>query len=181
MASIKIKNDYADLIKSIIILVIGILFCFSKSLGEEALSIILGIAFILVGAIAIVSSIVSKKPLLTPFIIVCCVLVGFGVFCIKENIVATIFKIVPWTLLVIGGVAVLDAILLVVQRREQNKIIFVFELLLGIAFITLGILLLTVPKFQAAVGLIFGIALIVYGLYQIVKIVIKDQKKTNNK
>ena len=177
MAEIKIKKDYSNLVVSIIILVIGLLFCFSRTLGEQALSVILGISFIVFGAIIVLLPIMQKKQLLTPEVIFGCLAIAFGIYCIVNNIVGIILGIIPWILIVIGSIAIIDSLLMILQRKQKNIPVFVFEIILGTVLVTLGICLLVVSGFADVAGIIFGVALIVYAIFQIINIMIEKKKK----
>lgn len=177
MGKIVIKKESADIIRAVIILVIGILFCFSKALGEKALSIIFGASFIVAGLVVILIPIIGKKHLLTPAVLLGCFALAFGIFSIVNNIVSFILQIIPWVLIVIGGVSILDVILMLVQRKEKNIPLLIIEIILGAGFLALGICLLLVNGFAEFAGLVFGIALIIYASYQLINMISEKKAK----
>ena len=119
----------------------------------------------------------QKKQLLTPEVIFGCLAIAFGIYCIVNNIVGIILGIIPWILIVIGSIAIIDSLLMILQRKQKNIPVFVFEIVLGTVLVTLGICLLVVSGFADVAGIIFGVALIVYAIFQIVNIMIEMKKK----
>ena len=59
----KKKFDFTKLILPIALLTIGILFCFSNAMGTKALSVLLGVGFIVVGAIGIFASLYATRSM----------------------------------------------------------------------------------------------------------------------
>ena len=56
------KKDVKNVVVAAVLLVVGILFCFSSAMGNKALSWIIGSALILTGVLSVINSFSIKKP-----------------------------------------------------------------------------------------------------------------------
>ena len=166
----KKKFDFTKLILPIALLTIGILFCFSNAMGTKALSILLGVGFIVVGAVGVFASLYATRSMLSTFALGGCFLIAVGILIITGNLVGLLFELIPWLLIVYGSALIVDALFGAISKRMKAGTLFIVELLLGVALLTLGICLLTVNGFAEFTGLVFGIALIVSAVYDIVLI-----------
>ena len=176
-AQTKSDKGYGNIIKAIICIVIGILFCCSLAMAIEVLSYIIGGVLIVIGLVAIISTAVSKQSLLSITGLLGAIFLGLGIAAIVLNAAGFILACIPFLLIALGAVAITDAFLLKFVRKEKNIVAFVIELVIGIVFFVFGILLLTVDVFAGYAGLILGIALIVYGLFTLIVECIKLGKK----
>jgi uncharacterized membrane protein HdeD (DUF308 family) len=77
-------------------LVVGVLFCFSLSLGNTALSYIIGTGLIIAGILSIVNSYSVKKALLTSDGMVGAAIVAFGVLFAGNELTWAIFNFIPF-------------------------------------------------------------------------------------
>ena len=177
-AQTKTEKGYGGIIKAIICIVIGILFCCSL-VGEaiEVLSYIVGAVLIVIGLVAIITTAVKKQSLLSITGLLGAIFLGLGIATIVLNAVGFILACIPFLLISLGALAITDAFLMKFVRKEKNIIAFVIELVIGVVFFVFGILLLTVDVFDGYAGLIFGLALIVYGLLTLIVECIKLGKK----
>lgn len=169
----KKKFDFTKLILPIALLTIGILFCFSNAMGTKALSVLLGVGFIVVGAIGVFASLYATRSMLSTYALGGCFLIAVGILIIIDNLVGLLLVLIPWLLIVYGSALIIDALFGVASKRMGTGTLFVIELLLGVALLTLGICLLTVTGFAEFTGLVFGISLIISAAYDIVLIVKK--------
>ncbi|MGN1066193.1 MAG: hypothetical protein ACI4QH_00125 [Candidatus Fimimonas sp.] len=165
----RIDKVYAGLIRAFILFVVGVLFCFSAPLGTQLLSILLGVALIISGVATICISIAQKKSLLSSGGILGGAFIALGIVAILENVVNIVIDVIPWVLIAVGALAIIDAFLLFYSRKERKVALFVLELILGIALVALGICLLVISGFSDYAGMVFGIALIVYAVYSIIR------------
>ena len=173
----KQKQGYSNLIIAIICIVVGILFCCSLAIALETLSIILGVILIVLGAAAIVMTIISKESLLSISGIFGAIFIGIGIASIVLNYAAFVLTCIPFLLISLGFFAMVDAFLLKFVRKEKSLLAFILELVIGAICFTLGILLLTVDEFVGYAGLILGIALIIFGVFSLVIECMKLSKK----
>ena len=173
------KEKIVALIEAGVILVIGILFCLSEALGIEVLSTIFGVTLIVGGTIYLAISLVVKKGLISIAGFTGGLLISLGILSIVTNIMALIFAFLPYFLIVIGSLVLIDAFLGKFVRNDDLLVVFVLKLVIGAVLITLGILLLTVAEFARFASIIFGASLIVISIYYAVMILMdKDPVKT---
>lgn len=161
------KNTY--ILRSVLAIVVGIMFCCSLLSTTKTLSIIFGIVFIMCGTTLIVGAIINKVSLLTQAGLLSSAFIAFGIFAIFQDIINLVLSIIPWILIALGIVALVDSLLLVFSRKESSKTgIFVLELVVGLILIALGICLKVIGGFTKFAGIIFGGALIAYGIVSLV-------------
>ena len=165
----KIDKIYAGLIRSFIVLVVGILFCFSTAIGIQLLSILLGVALIISGLSTICVAIAKKKNLLSSSGVLGGAFIALGIVAILDDVVGFVVYVIPWVLIAVGSLSIIDAFLLYYSRKDRKVALFVVELILGAALIALGICLLVISEFSAYAGTVFGVALIVYAVYSMIR------------
>ena len=172
------ENKYGKLIIAVICIVVGILFCCSLvAEAVQVLSYIIGAVLIVIGLVAIISIAIKKQSLLSVTGLLGAIFLGLGIATMVLNAVGFVLACIPFLLISLGALAITDAFLLKFQRKEKNTLAFVIELVIGVIFLLFGILLLTVDVFDGYAGLIFGLALIVYGLFTLIVECIKLGKK----
>lgn len=167
MAEKKVFKDYAAIIKAVVILAVGILFCLSTAMGTKVLSILFGAGLILCGAVAILLTFLDKKSLLTLNGILGSASLALGILAIIDNIAGILLAVIPWILIALGALVIVDTLLLIFWRKEKRKLIIIVQCILGIALLTLGICLLTIDSFKRFAGIVLGVALIVYAIYSL--------------
>lgn len=171
--SLKINNEKArTLVVSIVLLVIGILFCCSLSMGLKALSIVIGVSLIVLGAVLLVTSYMATKGLIAGAAIGGAALLAIGIWFIVDNLASMILVYIPFFLIVVGCIFIVDAILAIAVRKE-GVVAFVVEVLIGAIALTLGCCLRYVDGFAEYTALIVGIVIILYSVYSIIKIFMK--------
>ena len=161
------KESVFRIIEACVLLVIGVLFCVSLAMGTEALSIILGASLIAAGAVIVILSLANEKSVFTPISLGGLLAIALGVAFIVGNVVAFIFSIIPYILLVFGSALFIEAFLGYFLRKEKLLAAFIIKLVLGVVLIVVGVLLLTVADFKNYVALIVGIALIILAIANI--------------
>lgn len=165
-----ISAKTVNLIYAITLLIAGVLFCVSTSLGEQWISVVIGVGVLLVGLIAVVGDFLKEKCLITRAVIVGSIIVALGIYLIVDRgLVSRILGLIPYILIVAGACVFADSFLLRFVRDRRNTFGFILELFIGIAFIVFGVLMLTVGTFRNALGIIFGILLILYAIYLLVE------------
>ena len=159
------KNEIKLFILAAAILVFGILFCCATKTAVDALSVIIGIIFIITGLLLIVESILTKKSSFTSDSASGAFALAFGILFMVKKLGWLILDFIPYLLIVLGVIIIIDAILIMAVKQRRNLFAFVFELVSGIVALVLGILLLTNDDFREFASLVFGITLIVYAIF----------------
>ena len=170
-------------ITAAIVLVVGILCIVAQNANDintsadaaNAISLVLGIAFIVVGTLGIILNALVLKRTATSETIADGIILAAGIFFVVQKTVADLIVIltdyVPYVLVVVGCLFALDAILIMVfglVKKAQTKvwvIPFAIELLIGAVAIVLGVLALPSVNVIDKRFTIFGIILIVYGVF----------------
>lgn len=173
----KLSNkDLKALIVAAILAVIGILFCISPALGNKALSYIIGTALIIAGVVGVINSFTDKKSLLTTDAILGAAIVAFGMLYAGNELTWLIFNYVPFLLMCIGVVIIVDAIIKKIKFNQTDK--FIIELILGVLTLALGICLKFIGVLNEHTSLMLGIVLVVYAVYSFTTVFVrKDQSK----
>ena len=161
----KNSNKTANIIWACVLLVIGVLFCFSMSYGVNGLSYIIGIAIILTGIALLFNTISIKSSTLTIMSFFSSFLVAFGIVFIDKKLASVIIDVIPWMLIVVGIVILVDAFLLQYVRRINVPVKFIIEIALGAILFIFGLIVKFTPSWRDYSALILGIALIVYSIY----------------
>ena len=162
-----------EIVKYTAMALIGVLFCFSNSIGQKVLSIVLGSTLIVFGFVMLIITLINEQSVLKTSAVVGLIICALGVLCISENIVGGLFSIIPYILMTLGVGFIIDAFLGYFWRKDESTALFVLKLVLGVALVTFGILILTVGKVAQFVGIVFGRTLIVYGIYNIIYLIAK--------
>lgn len=189
MMSKNLINKISAVISAVVILVIGILCIIANNAQEgndaatafEGISLTLGIVFIVVSVLALaleITLIVLAKggALLKASAIASGVLLALGIFfCANKTsagtLLAMFLNFVPYVMVVIGGLLVLDAILTLVfglMAKKETKavvIVFVIKLVIGALAILLGALAMGDNWLGNNKFTIFGIILIIYAVF----------------
>lgn len=160
----KLNDNSKKMIASVIMLVLGILFCCSLAIGITGLSVIIGTALILAGAILLVGQILNKSSLIQANGIIGSSILAFGIVVISYKLAGIIFTYIPWLLIVFGVVLVLDAILKKVANAE-NTATFVVKLVIGVLAFVLGLCLILIDGFMEYAAIMLGIIMISYAIY----------------
>ena len=159
------KNELKLIILAIAVFIFGVLFCCATKTAVNVLSVIIGIIFILSGALLIVESILVKKSSFTSDSASGAFALAFGILFIAKELGWLILEYIPYILIVLGVIILIDAILIMAIKQRKNIFAFTYELILGIVALVLGILLLTSDDFREYASLVFGITLIVYAVF----------------
>ncbi|GEM_PF-2321038 len=159
-----ISAKTVSIINAIAILIAGVLFCCSNALGTKWLSVILGVSVMLLGLITLVSELLKEKTLVSKSVVIGSAITALGIFIIVRDIAGTVLGLIPYVFIVVGACVFADAFLLYFWRKNRNVALFVLELLVGAALIVLGALFIGVASFRRFMGILFGIALIVYAI-----------------
>ena len=179
MKNLKISKETKTLIVSAIMLVVGILFCASKSMGITALSYIIGSALILIGVIILINLALEKGNLLNGTGMAGGALIAFGILFASNDLAVIIFNYVPWLLTIVGAIIIIDSIIKKVAK--DNNAMFVSELVIGALILALGLCLRFIKGFSDFSSVMLGIVLIAYAIYLFVMLITKNGKSANDK
>lgn len=179
MKNVKLNNKgLKSVIFALILLAVGILFCFSKSIGDEGLSTIFGSVLIVIGVIFIITSIVDNRKLITVEGIGGGAIIAFGILIIASKLTATLIKgYLPYLLICISSVTLLDAIIAMALKVRKNQLRLVLEVFVGIALLALGICLMVIKNFDQHTYLILGIVLIMYSMFILISTIMKKSNR----
>ncbi len=173
----KTLSKYLPIVCGALLLVVGILLCFRRQLGENAISIIMGAGAIAFGAIYVVYGMITAKSIKLYNVLLAAVFIAFGVVFITKDLITIAFEMIPWILIFGGALVMADALLMRFARKKGNLAGFILYLLCGAAATIIGICVQCIPKLQDTfVSVAFGIALIVFALYVIVNDIVKKVK-----
>lgn len=154
-----------QIVKAAFVLVLGILFCISQVAG--ALSVIIGISLIVVGALYIVNAYLKDKRLLTSDGVMGILFVAFGIVFWENTMMAQVLALIPWILISAGVVVIADSVLRAFVAYSIDMKNFVIELAIGIIVLALGICLKAIPAFAEFTSIMVGIVLVVYALIMV--------------
>ena len=170
----KVSTTVAEkVIAALVLIAVGVLFCFN--VAAKAVNVTIGVALCLYGAINVVLAIAKKKSLFSAEGVLSGVVIALGVFCIVENLLSYFVSVIPYILIAVGAVFVLDACIAEFSRKDVGFPRFLFELVMGAACLVLGLCLLFVASFRSSASLIFGSGLIVFGAYRLVELIAKKK------
>lgn len=158
-------EELKTLVIAVLLMVIGILFCCSLAMGINGLSVIIGIILMVLGILFIVNSIIGKKGIFTMQGVMGVVITALGIMFIANKLASLIFVYIPWFLLVLGAVTILDAFLGKYSRNESDNINFIIKLVVGIVALVLGLCLKLIDGFAEYASIILGILMIIYSIY----------------
>lgn len=170
----KNSNKTANIIWACVLLVIGVLFCFSMSYGVTGLSYIIGIAIIITGIAFLFNTISIKTSTLTIMSFFSSFLIAFGIVFIGKGLASVIIDVIPWMLIITGIVILIDAFLLQYVRKLNVPVKFVIEVSLGILLFIFGLIVKFADSWRNYSALVLGIALIVYSIYLLLYEVTSD-------
>ena len=178
----KIQNkDVTTLIYIIALFIFGVMFCCSLSMGVEAVSWIVGAILIVTAVILIASAYVENKSLTTIDGLLGAVIAAFGVLFIVRKLAWIIVQYIPYLLIFIGALLILDSILFIMFRGKKNYLVCGIELAIGCVSLTLGLLLIFVDDFAEYASIVFGIILIAVSIYQLLLFFGGQNKRTSTR
>lgn len=163
----KNNSTVSTLIWSGVAFAVGILFCFSMSIGISGLSNLIGILIIVAGAVIAFSTCSKKKSLLSMNGLLSAVVISFGIIFMVKKLAGIVIDFIPWTLVVLGAFILIDALLLRFARNDSSTIKLVAQIVLGVITLTLGLLVKFIDGWYAYSATILGVFLIVYALINV--------------
>ena len=182
MDKAKIKK-YVPLVCAILLLVLGVLFCFGNGMGPFAISVIMGVGIIVLGLVLGIYAAVNTKSTLVTEVLLACAIVALGIVIITGNLAEKVMGIIPWLLVTVGACAIIDAFLAYfVRKGEKKAMTFALELTCGAVAVTAGFCVNFIEAVKNFIQIAFGIALIVFAIYLLIGFCVKagEEKKSKN-
>ena len=171
----KVTSTLAEkVVTDLILIAVGVLFCLN--LATTVVSITIGVALCLFGAINIALAIVRKNSLFSPAGIVNAVLVAVGVAFIVLKPLGLFVQIIPYIFCAVGAVFILDACIAKFARKDVGWVMFAVEMVAGVACLALGLCLLFVDALRPKTSVIFGVGLIVFAVYRLVDMIVRKRR-----
>lgn len=169
-------------IEAAILIILGILSIIADNAKEgstrleafQNISLVLGIVFIVISSLAIIANIILTKKTLNSQNISAGLVLASGIYFVSQQEVAgtlliCLFDYVPYILIVIGALIVLEGILALIFAIKNKDVIklalvacVIFAIIGGLA-ILFGVLALPQVDVISAKFTIFGIILLIYG------------------
>lgn len=177
-----ISNKTMNLILAIVLFIAGVLFCVSPALGEQWVSLVIGIGILLVGAMTAVTDFLVNKNLTSRNVIIGSMIVAVGIYFMADrSIVSKIIGVIPYIFIVTGACILADSFLVKFVREKNNDKKFAIELCVGAVAIILGGLILGISAFRSMLAVVIGIALAAYSGYYLYNALKKEKiVKTEN-
>lgn len=169
-------DQLKTMIVAVMLLIVGVLFCCSLAIGIDGLSIIVGLVLVIVGAVALVNSILGYKTIYTQLGVLGCVFMALGIMFLAYKLAGVIFLFIPWFLVVVGVAMMIDSVLGRFVFGSDGNVSFAIKLVLGIVAFTLGLCLRLIEGFGEYASVMMGVLMIVLAIYMLVKIVINDKQ-----
>lgn len=178
----KITKSISLWITAAVLIILGILCIVADNASGETkidafknISLVLGIAFIVIASLAILANILLTKKATNSQTISAGGVLAAGIYFVCQREVAAtllicLFDYVPYLLIVCGSLVVLDGIITLVLSIKNKEVIrlavvacIIFAIIGGLA-ILFGVLALPQVDVISAKFTIFGIILLIYGL-----------------
>ena len=174
MSEEKVKSGVQTnmILTALILLVLGILFCLK--IAASTISIIIGAAMAVLGLVNLIFMAKNKKTYASADGIINAALIAIGVVFIAEKFLTVFLGLIPYIMIVVGVVITIDAFLAKFQRKDK-LLIFIAELVIGVAAIVVGFCLLFVEGFQQGASIAFGVILIIAAIAELVTLVMKKK------
>jgi len=100
------SEELKTIIIAVLLMVIGILFCCSLSIGIEGLSVVIGLILLIVGILFLINCFVGNNGILGIESIVGIVLLALGIMFMIHKLAGLIFAYIPWLLIIFGIVEI---------------------------------------------------------------------------
>ena len=138
----------------------------------DTLDIIFGVLFLLEGSALILVSILIHKKFVSALSLAGALALSLGIYTFIESfivkILAVILDFIPYLLIVVGSLMVLQALITYFLGKKKSLPLFIVQLVYGAIILTFGILGITVFKELDTKFIILGVILCVYATYIIV-------------
>lgn len=171
-------DEMKTIVISVLLMVIGILFCCSLSMGIDGLSVVIGLVLMVTGILFFVNSILGQNGIFTMEGVMGVVLLSLGIMFISHKLAGLIFIYIPWFLIVLGLAVILDAFLSKFVKGENGYAKFITKLIIGVVCFVLGLCLKLIDGFLEYASIMLGVLMIVYAAYLIFLVFNKNKSNT---
>lgn len=172
----KLKKDKSrTIVASCVTLIIGILFCCSKSFGN-GLDWLIGLALCLAGALYIINAIIKLRSLFNSDAIFGLCALSFGIMFIVNSLSGILIKYVLYVMVAFGVAIIVEAFLSKFFRYNSTAE-FIITLIVGILVTALAFCLKYIPGWDAFAAVVFGCILIAISLYTLITLFISRKKE----
>ena len=161
----KRKIETAEIVNAVILLALGVLFCFK--IAATAIGIMIGVAMTALGLLNLILMARNGKSFASLAGIANSALIAVGIVFIAKHFLSVFLGLIPYILIVVGFVIMIDAFLARFVRKA-GVLLFVIELVVAVACIALGFCLLFVDGFAGAASIVFGVFLILLSIYLLI-------------
>lgn len=162
----------SNLLKAILIMVLGILLCISAVNPSEVINWIISVGLLGTGATMIVASFVLMKTLVSDIGLLGTLALAVGVMflpALPGTIAIDWMRVISMIMMVIGAAFIFDGIVtLILDRKFKATNVIIFSM--GAVSFTLGICLWLLDSFRDFAGLMLGIIMLVYSILLLVSI-----------
>lgn len=169
------SEEMRSVIVAVLLMVVGILFCCSLSIGIEGLSIIMGLILMIVGLLILFNLFMGDGKLYSINGIIGVGVLALGLMFLSHNLAGIIFAYIPWLLIVFGVVVIADGLLDKFVKKDSRLLPFILKMILGVLAIVLGVCLILIDGFLEYSSIIIGVLLIAYAGYILYLSLIKKQ------
>lgn len=170
------KEKTIKLIQYILMIVIGILFAVSI-VDQSIITYCIGSAILVYGLFLLVKSVYVRKSFIKPEGIVGSALIAIGVSTLCNYVPLVSFGVsaISVTIAAAGAIFLLDSAVKFIGRKNN---VAIFELVIGLVLLALGLMLCLWGDFREFLWVIFGVLLAVYGIYAICMLFTSKPAKT---
>lgn len=166
----KKQIDKSNILTSVILLVLGVLFCLK--IAASTISIVIGAAMLLLGVVNLIFMATKKRTFASADGVINGALIAIGLVFIIDKFLNVFLGLIPYIMIVVGVLLVIDAFLARFQRKDKLPI-FIIELVIGIAAIVIGFCLLFVDGFKQSASIAFGVVLIIGAIAELIRAIAK--------
>ena len=178
------KNLNLEQLKSLIIasiiLIVGILFCCSLSMGIEGLSTMIGLILLVIGIAFVFGSLVNTKNLISTNGLSGVAIISLGIMFIANKLAGIIFLFIPWFLIIFGIILICDVLIGKFYRQEVGLVEFIVKLCIGGVAFVLGLCLKLIDGFLEYASVMLGILMILYSIYLIFTVFTNKKTQVQN-
>lgn len=150
----------------------------------DFINIFMGIIMILVGSAILIIKMITKRDLMNPGALLGGLILALGIFSIVGGLFFEVLSIIvtsfPFLMLVFGGLFLVDGSYDIIMGMSKNKSfpkISIFEIVIAVVFIVLGILFLAIDAMRDAAFILTGSMLVILGIFIILDIFLKFSDK----
>lgn len=174
------SDELKSVFIAVLIMVVGILFCCSLSIGIDGLSVIIGLILMVIGVLLLANLFVGGRGVLSIEGMIGVVLLSLGILFISSKLAGIIFAYIPWLLIVLGCVIITEVLIDKFFKKQNNLTRFIISLIIGGFSIILGLCLKLIDGFMEYASIILGILLIIYAGYMLYMSFFRAKKDSNN-